>query len=954
MFSTIFIAYLYTIILFQHKTTCIMQRLLRPKLLLSCITIAATTTLLLAFKEGPRGPKSAPAPVAQPVLDTEENRFTKVVLAEKLDEPLDMQIFKNGKIIFVERKGNIKLYDPATKKTSIIANIPVSTKYTDKQGKKSEAEDGLFGITLDPGYYKNHWIYLYYAPAGDVQENILTRYEFVNDKLNLASKKILLHVATQREQCCHTGGRMDWDAQGNLYLTTGDNTSSRGTVYSPSDERPERSPWDAQKSSANTNDLRGKILRIHPEPDGTYTIPDGNLFPKGMAKTRPEIYVMGLRNPYTLYVDKHNGYVMWGEVGPDAGKDSATRGPKSYDEYNIAKKPGFFGWPYFNGDNRAFNKYNFATGVSGEKWDAAKPINNSPNNTGLNELPPTQPAFIWYAYDASKEFPLLGTGGRSAMGGPVFHPEDLKEAKTLYPQYYNDKWFIFEWMRDWIMTVSMDKDGNYKGMERFMPHTKFSHPMAMRFGPDGCLYILEYGQGWFMQNDDSKLVRIDFSAGPRKPLAVVTADKTEGSLPLAVNLSSNGSKDFDNGDLTYQWKVTSSAGFNKTFTDANPSITFDKGGAYKATLTVTNSKGLKGTSTVQINAGNEPPVVSIDITGGNKSFYTPNTPFSYKVNISDKEDGEVGKGITPANVNVSINYVSDESLIGAPPMGHQAAGEAVSSFSAGKNIIAQLDCKSCHAPNKKIIGPSYMSISQKYKADAKAYTKLPTKIINGGSGVWGDVAMAAHPNLSKSDAQEIVKYILSLAKPKPASLPLSGTYTPKVPADAKEGGVIVITASYTDKGNKGAPALRTEQQLILRTSKVAVGAAKASSGITKFKMPDGPEMLIIMGNKSNLSLQNIDLTNIDSIGFDVLAPKEQLNALGGKIEIHLDSPTGTLIGTTPEIMQDNSSITQMKPVPIAAAITPTTGTHNVYFVFTKDGYKMGALFIVFDAVFKSH
>lgn len=346
-------------------------------------------------------------------------------------------------------------------------------------------------------------------------------------------------------------------------------------------------------------------------------------------------------------------------------------------------------------------------------------------------------------------------------------------------------------------------------------------------------------------------------------------------------------------------------------------------------------------------------MVSVDVSSGNKTFYTPNTPFKYDVKVSDKEDGETGKGIAAGNVNVSINYLSDESLLGAPPMGHQPPQDAsASSFLAGKNLIAASDCKSCHAPNKKVIGPSYMSIAQKYKNDAKALTKLPAKIISGGSGVWGDVAMAAHPQLSKSDAREIVNYILSLAKPKPASLPLSGSYTPKIPADAKDGGIVVINASYTDKGNKGAPALNTTQQLILRPAKVPAGTGKMSQGIQKFKLPDGPEMLIVMGNKSNMSLNNIDLTGIDSISFGVAAPKEQLFAQGGKIEVHLDSPTGTIIGTSSEIMTDNSPITQLKPSSVTAAITPTQGMHNLYFVFAKDGYKSGALFIVFDVTFK--
>ena len=118
-------------------------------------------------------------------------------------------------------------------------------------------------------------------------KNVLARYELRGSELVMDSKKVLLEVGTQREQCCHTGGGMVFDDHGNLFLTTGDNTSPRDTPFNPIDEREGRGPWDAQKSSGNTNDLRGKIIRIHPETDGTYTIPEGNLFAKGTDKTRP-------------------------------------------------------------------------------------------------------------------------------------------------------------------------------------------------------------------------------------------------------------------------------------------------------------------------------------------------------------------------------------------------------------------------------------------------------------------------------------------------------------------------------------------------------------------------------------------------------------------------------------------------------------------------------------------
>src|SRR5690606_15578897 len=127
-------------------------------------------------------------------------------------------------------------------------------------------------------------------------------------------------------------------------------------------------PWDAQKGSANTNDLRGGIIRIHPEPDGTYTIPEGNLFPPGTEKTRPEIYVMGTRNAYRISVDKKTGFVYWGDVGPDANKDSVGHGPMGHDEVNQARKPGFFGWPLFIGNNKPYNEFDLATNKSGAQF----------------------------------------------------------------------------------------------------------------------------------------------------------------------------------------------------------------------------------------------------------------------------------------------------------------------------------------------------------------------------------------------------------------------------------------------------------------------------------------------------------------------------------------------------------------------------------------------------------
>ena len=122
--------------------------------------------------------------------------------------------------------------------------------------------------------------------------------------------------------------------------------------YGPMDNRPGFEQFDARRSSSNTNDLRGKVLRIKVDEQGNYTIPEGNLFPPGTPKTRPEIYTMGTRNSYRISVDKKTNYLYWGDVGPDAQEDNlAERGPRGYDEMNQAKKAGYFGWPLFIGNN---------------------------------------------------------------------------------------------------------------------------------------------------------------------------------------------------------------------------------------------------------------------------------------------------------------------------------------------------------------------------------------------------------------------------------------------------------------------------------------------------------------------------------------------------------------------------------------------------------------------------
>ncbi len=846
----------------------------------------------------------------------EANRFTKKVLGYYFDEPTEMAILPDSRILFLERKGNVKLYDPKNDSIKVINTFNVYKTF----------EDGMLGVTIDPLFDANHVMYIYYSHP-EKSANVLSRFVFDGKAIDMKSERQMLEVPVQRETCCHTGGSLVFGPGGNLFLSTGDNTSPfESDGYSPADERPGRSPFDAQKSSANTNDLRGKILRIHPEPDGSYTIPEGNLFKKGEPNTRPEIYVMGNRNPYRISVDQKTGYLYWGEVGPDAGNDSAERGPRGYDEVNQAKGPGYFGWPLFVGNNYPYAKYDFEKKTVGERHDPNHPMNTSPNNTGKKELPPVSPPFIWYPYAQSPDFPMMTEGGRNAMAGPVYYSTDYAGKENAYPDYFDGKLITYDWMRNWIRLITMDKDGKIMDIEPFMTGTTFNNIIDMAFGPDGRLYTLEYGTKWFAQNEDARLSVIEFNKGNRPPLAKLTADKTAGALPLNVKLSGVNSADPDNDKISFELEVNGTVQKSQSpeFT-----FTFDKPGIYRPKLKVTDPSGKSSTSELMIIAGNEPPTVTIDLKG-NSMFYLAGGAADYQVTVTDKEDGSTTDGkIKPEQVIVTVDYIPQGFDKTAIAQGHQRPELP------GKILITESDCKSCHQIDQKSAGPAYRMVAKKYKGDVKAIEKLSEKILKGGAGVWGETAMAAHPQLNKDQTSKMVEYILSLAEEnKVKSLPLQGKAM--FGAAPKEGvpsqSVYLINASYEDSGNAGVPSLSGTATQVLRAPVLTGQDAELSGGIRK--LAAGPDIVLEnIHHNTSATYKSIDLTGVARLDFIIA---ETQGVKGGTIDVYLGSINGKKLGTVS--FANSPKIKVMEGVYMRPASLPVSslgGKQDLVLVFTN-------------------
>ena len=441
--------------------------------------------------------------------------LTRTVLTVgTLNEPTEMAVLPGGDVLIAQRRGEVMRYREADRSVTPVARLDV---YATSKTPGVNVEEGLLGITIDPDFATNRFVYLFYSPR-DTSVNRLSRFELDGDSLRLGSESVVLQFYSQRETCCHTGGSLAFGARRELFISTGDNStpfdekgeSFANHGYAPLDDRPGHEAYDARRTAGNTNDLRGKILRIRVNANGTYEIPAGNLFPPGTPDTRPEIYVMGNRNPYRIAVDRESGFLYWGEVGPDANVDSLdVRGPRGYDEINQARTAGNYGWPLFVGDNYAYRNWDYAAGTSTAAFNATAPRNDSRNTTGLRMLPPARGAFIWYPYAASSDFPQVGEGGRTAMAGPVFHARAYADSSAALPSYFDGKLFTYDWIRNWIMAVTLRSNGDYEAMERVLPDEKFVAPIDMELGPDGRLYVLEYGSAWFAKNKDAGLSRVE-------------------------------------------------------------------------------------------------------------------------------------------------------------------------------------------------------------------------------------------------------------------------------------------------------------------------------------------------------------------------------------------------------------------------------------------------------------
>lgn len=792
----------------------------------------------------------------------EDFRYRYEVIGTDLDRPMTMQMAPGGKIYFNELDGKLRLLDPESKLIKTVGELEVFT----------QQESGFLGFALDPDFAKNGYIFIQHSLV-DFEGTAISRFTIKDEKLDMTSKKELLRWPVQRRECCHHAGELHFGPDGNLYFSTGDNTSPfQSDGFTPIDERDGRHPYDAQKSSANTNDLRGKINRIRPTADGGYSIPEGNLFPPGMEMTRPEIYAMGFRNPWRFTVDEKTGIVYVGDVGPDSGNANEERGPNGFDTINQIRKPGYYGWPYSRG-KEVYRDFDFGKNKSADLFDKTRPVNESPNNTGLKELPPVSPPMIWYGHRLSAEFPELGTGGRTACAGAVFHYQPGFEKTNGFPEHYDGSLLFLDWQRPAVIWAMLDGKSELKGLGNFTASARVAQgddegsgrfqikrPADLFFGPDGCLYFLDYGETWG-KNPDARIFKVSYRRGNLSPVAKLSARNTSGQAPLTVSLSAAGSSDPEGKELTFEWVLN--PGGKVVAKGKEVEVEIVSAGNHRIELRASDPEGNTTSVSEKVVVGNTSPTVRF-IEPKDGDFFDYGVPIPFKIVVEDAEDGNSSDGPKAGQMK-AMTIVTSEWI---------DADKRKAESHVGMTLMKQSDCFNCHAIDKKIVGPTLLEIADRYRGQKGAMDLSADRVLKGSAGVWGEIPMLPHPQHTKDEIHMMMEWIFSLEKGRAgAGLHKDTEGSIGVPQNEKirKG---ILRAEFTDFGKTPADPLTTIATVNLRARTIEAEAADEIIGPkpARFSSASGNNALGGISQGHAIKVSGVYLNNISSLSIRYALP----------------------------------------------------------------------------------
>lgn len=406
--------------------------------------------------------------------------FTMHTAVSGLRIPTDMAFLPNGDVLVTEKGSGFNAEGTARVRLvrqGVLEKEPILEISTSVQ-----IDSGLQSIALDPDFAQNGYFYLWHAtgegsPGWDGKPvNRLTRYTYdlVTRSVDAASAAIILDDVPWNQ--IHNGGGLIFDDAGNLFISTGDTAG----------------PLDPARNNAQDYEsLGGKLLRIRPQPQGGYTIPQDNPY-VGMSDYRPEIYAAGFRNPFRMTRRPSDGALFLNDVGLD-----------TWEEINRVEPGANYGWPAREGPCQLATKG-----------------------------PDCEPAPAEYT-DPVFAYPLPETGG--AVTTMAFYEG------TTFPEAYQNKVFFTDFNNRLLFTADLTQSvATYDG---FATETGMYVDME---ATSSTIYMLDLTGG--------AIVNLVYDgAGNQPPIPQLSVTPVLGKAPLTVTLSAEGTYDPDDLGLSYRW-----------------------------------------------------------------------------------------------------------------------------------------------------------------------------------------------------------------------------------------------------------------------------------------------------------------------------------------------------------------------------------------------------------------
>jgi glucose/arabinose dehydrogenase len=362
-----------------------------------------------AIAQGSRAPNDASFTYSFPVL------------VEGLDDPIFLTHAKDDRLFVAERRGVIRIIKDGALLPAPFLDI------NDLVNSENYVEEGLLGLAFEPNYSTTKRFYVYYTNGAGNQ--VIARYTADGDTANESSAQVVMTIAHPGNQN-HNGGWIGFGPDNYLYVGVGDGGGG----------------GDPFCAGEDPSDLRGKILRINVIGQNTYQSPADNLFGVTQVTQRPEVWAVGLRNPWRMSFDRETGDIWIGDVGQNL-----------YEEVSYlaagAAAGSNFGWSRFEG------KQAFSSGCA--------------NQSGKTAI---QPVF---------DYGHNGSGGSSVTGGYVYRGSQFPGLRGFY--FFGDigsqrLWATYRNASNAFQTVVISNN---------------SGTAPSSFGEDvnGELYIVNFNQG---------------------------------------------------------------------------------------------------------------------------------------------------------------------------------------------------------------------------------------------------------------------------------------------------------------------------------------------------------------------------------------------------------------------------------------------------------------------------